>query len=238
MRVIVDSTSRRQGIGTALYQQGLAFVREQGAMQVLSDVRSSCAECLLFALRHGFSIERYTIFSKLYLAKFDETPFSGVIEAVESSGISLRSLADLGNTLENQQRVYEMNRRFNADDPAHATWGFEDFETFRKRIFEASEYRADGQIIALDGEHWVGMASANYNKHDNSLYNRFTGVEQAYRGRRIALALKLFVIRYAQKNGITSIFTNNDSENAPMLAINNKLGYHYEAGVYRLRQSL
>jgi hypothetical protein len=39
----------------------------------------------------------------------------------------------------------------------------------------------------------------------------------------------------AKKEGMSTIRTNNDSENAPMLAVNGKLGYIPEPGFYTLR---
>ena len=40
-----------------------------------------------------------------------------------------------------------------------------------------------------------------------------------------ALAVKLASIHWAAEHGITSMVTMNDDENAPMLAINQRLGY-------------
>jgi len=59
-------------------------------------------------------------------------------------------------------------------------------------------------------------------------------VDPAWRGRGIALALKLLAIACARRYGVTYISTNNDSENAPMLAINRTLGYQPEPGYYRM----
>jgi GNAT superfamily N-acetyltransferase len=61
-----------------------------------------------------------------------------------------------------------------------------------------------------------------------------TGVLREYRGRDIALALKLRAIQVARAREMRTMWTNNDSENAPMLAINRKLGYQPEPGVIRL----
>jgi hypothetical protein len=41
----------------------------------------------------------------------------------------------------------------------------------------------------------------------------------------LALAVKLASIEWAARNGIVQLATRNDEENAPMLAINRKLGY-------------
>jgi GNAT superfamily N-acetyltransferase len=56
-----------------------------------------------------------------------------------------------------------------------------------------------------------------------------------FRGHGLAQALKLQTILLAKKEGMRYIRTNNDSNNAPMLAINRKLGYQPEPGAYRIR---
>ena len=56
--------------------------------------------------------------------------------------------------------------------------------------------------------------------------------------RKIALALKLLSIRAALRWGADYIRTNNDSQNAPMLAINRKLGYVPQPGGYRMVKAL
>lgn len=82
------------------------------------------------------------------------------------------------------------------------------------------------------------MTAAGYFPTNNYMYNMMTGVEPSYRGRHIALALKLLVIECARSYGAAYMRTNNDSENAPMLAVNHKLGYQLQPGRYLLTQSL
>jgi RimJ/RimL family protein N-acetyltransferase len=53
----------------------------------------------------------------------------------------------------------------------------------------------------------------------------FTATGREYRGRGLALAVKLASTRWAAENGITQLVTTNDETNAPMLAINRRLGY-------------
>ena len=52
-----------------------------------------------------------------------------------------------------------------------------------------------------------------------------TAVVRAWRGRGLALALKHATIGWAIANGLTELVTGNDVDNAPMRAINAKLGY-------------
>ncbi|MGH2497338.1 MAG: GNAT family N-acetyltransferase [Ktedonobacteraceae bacterium] len=237
-RVIVDVAHRHLGIGALLLEDAIAFIQAQNATHIESEVWDDCALCLQFAEKRGFSIERHTFESRLDLNTFDESQFKGTIEAVEASGIRFFTLADLGNTLEAQQKLYEINRLCAADNPSNEGWSFPPFEAFRKHVFEASWFRADGQIIAADGDNWIGIAAVGYYERTNSTHNAFTGVDRAYRGRKIALALKLLAIQCARRYGASSIMTDNDSLNAPMLAINRKLGYQQEPGIYRLLYAL
>jgi RimJ/RimL family protein N-acetyltransferase len=112
------------------------------------------------------------------------------------------------------------------------------FEAFLTEVCESPRYRPEAQQLAADGEQWVGCAETEYVADGNFLYNGITGVLPAYRGRRIALALKLLAIRAACDMGARYLRTNNDSENAPMLAINRKLGYQQEPGYLRMRAVL
>lgn len=51
-------------------------------------------------------------------------------------------------------------------------------------------------------------------------------------------ALKLLAIRCARRYGAVYIRTHNDSENAPILAINRKLGYQPQPGLYQYALTL
>lgn len=53
----------------------------------------------------------------------------------------------------------------------------------------------------------------------------FTAVRRDYRGRGIALALKLCTIAYAGAQGLSGIRTDNDSTNLAMWHINERLGF-------------
>ncbi len=77
-----------------------------------------------------------------------------------------------------------------------------------------------------------------YYPHTQAMYNQFTGVDRAYRGQRIGLALKLLAIRCARQHNVAYLWTHNDSKNAHMLAINQKLGYEPRPGKYRMSRNL
>jgi RimJ/RimL family protein N-acetyltransferase len=63
-------------------------------------------------------------------------------------------------------------------------------------------------------------------------------VLRSHRGRKIAQALKVLAARYARQAGVRRISTHNDSLNAPILRINQKMGYQPQPGKYLLKSIL
>jgi GNAT superfamily N-acetyltransferase len=233
LRVLVDPGMRRRGIGATLYRALLEFTGEQKGSTLAGVVRDDSPDSLRFAEQRGFRIDRHVFGSTLDPAAFDESRFAGTVDAVQAAGIRFFSFADLEGTLEQQRALYDLNTLTALDVPGSEPDGIRPFEQFRKEVFDAFWFRPDGQIIAADGDRWVGLAALG-EIAPGVMYNMMTGVVREYRGRKIALALKLLGIAFARRRGATLIRTNNDSLNQPMLAINRKLGYQPGSGWYRL----
>ena len=56
-------------------------------------------------------------------------------------------------------------------------------------------------------------------------WHDMTAVRRAWRGRGIARVLKEATIAWAIDHGLTALETGNDVDNAPMRAVNARLGY-------------
>lgn len=231
IEVVVDTAWRRRGVGALLWEALAQRLTEEGATQVEIQIRDTDLDSERFAQARGFTRERHHFESTLDVASFDETPFAGHIARLEAQGARFFSLADLGDTEEARRGDYEINRRTALDIPGRPQT-FAPFEEWRRFVCEAVWYRPEGQIIAAWGGVWVGLAAVGHYPENNSMYNMMTGVDRAYRGRGLALALKSHTIRLARRYGVAIIRTHNDSENAPMLAINRKLGYQPEPGLF------
>jgi GNAT superfamily N-acetyltransferase len=233
LSVNVDPDHRRQGAGTQMYEDALAFAKAHGAQSLTSEVSDSDPAGLRFMEKLGFRVRKHTFSSRLDVATFDETPFKNWIEQVVMTGIRFSTLAAEGNTREAQWKLYTLNRAAALDNPSSdGEDPLPDFEVFYHQVLNADWFRPDGQILAIDGEQYVGLGAVSLS--ENSAYAAFTGVDRAYRGRGIAHALKLLTIRYAREHGAAALYTDNDSANAPMLAINRKFGFVPEAGMYLL----
>jgi GNAT superfamily N-acetyltransferase len=233
IRIIVRPEARGQGIGTRLYDALHPFAREQGAGALRATVRDNEPACLRFAEQRGFVTERHVFESVLDVPAFDGRPFAGAAEAVEAQGIRFFSFADLPGTVEDRRKLYELNVTVGRDVPGHDPEEQWTFEQFQKEVFESYWFRPDGQLIAADGDRWIGM-SAIGETAPGAMYNQITGVLKEYRGRNIALALKLLGMEFCRRHGAKTVRTHNASTNQPMLAINRKLGYRPEVGLLKL----
>lgn len=240
--VAVKPAYRRQGYGSLLYNDGLAFALANNATSLDAEARETCPEGMAFAKKRGFAVDRHMYESKIDLANFSTTPYDGLAEKLEAKGYRFFSLADAGDTLEARRKLYEVNKACVADDPANADDSFTPFEEFSKMFDTSSWFRPEGQLLAsiineAGEDEYVGLSAVGYYEISNSMYNMMTGVMPHHRGQKLAQVLKLQSIQFAKAFGADYILTHNDSENDPMLAINRKLGYVPQPGVYRLIKS-
>ncbi|MFN8475265.1 MAG: GNAT family N-acetyltransferase [Anaerolineae bacterium] len=231
---VVDPGWRGQGIGRRLFSDALSVAQARGALEIETSVRDNDPASMAFAERRGYKVARHTFESSLDLTTFDETPFVAALDCASAQGIRFFSLADMPEVTEAEERkLYEINRAAALDNPGNEG-AFPPFEQFCKYVFQAAWYRADGQLLAADGDRWVGLAAVAFYPDQDYAYNAFTGVARDYRGRGLAQALKLLAIRRAITDGAHYIRTDNDSRNGPMLAVNRKLGYQPQPGTYTL----
>jgi DNA-binding transcriptional MerR regulator len=230
--VIVASDHHGQGIGSALWDTLVKDLREQRATRLVSDVLDNDPKSLAFAEHRGFAIDQHFFNYELNLTTFDETPYLARISALEAQGIRFCALADFPDTPETRHKLYDLNISYVLDNTnARAPWTYPGFEEF---VIQAPWFRREGQLLAVDGDQWIGMAPVSLFPETHSAYNLHTGVLPAYRGRKVATSLKVLAARYARQNGANSILTDSNLRNAPILAINRKMGYKPQPGKYTL----
>jgi RimJ/RimL family protein N-acetyltransferase len=77
----------------------------------------------------------------------------------------------------------------------------------------------------LEGDDVVSFAWLELDREGGRGHHELTGTLRAYRGRGLATLAKVAAVRWCAANGIRELLTANDVDNAPMLAINERLGY-------------
>ena len=80
-------------------------------------------------------------------------------------------------------------------------------------------------VVALADGAVVGTSFLYTDRETGRAMNAGTGVVREFRGRGLGLLMKQHSLSLAAAAGITKVITQNDETNAPMLAINAKLGY-------------
>lgn len=229
--LLVHQQACGRGLGRLLADELLAFTEQHGATRLRAHLRDDDPASLAFAQTRGFSVTFQSFASRLDLTAFDETPFLPTLEHARAGGIRFTTLAQEGLTEQNKRALYELNRATGLDVP-DSDGTFLPFENFDAQVFQASWFDPSGQLLAVDGERYVGLGALGVNAVDGVGSNAFTGVDRTYRGRGLATTLKLLVIREARRRGVTVIETGNNSLNAPILAVNHKLGYQPLPGWY------
>jgi GNAT superfamily N-acetyltransferase len=227
--VCSDPACRGRGIASGLLASLESFARENGGKRLHASVRDHMPACHDWATRRGYEPERHLFESVLHLNSFDGARFAPVLNDVQASGIRFFTLAEQpGETTERD--AYAVYAAFRYDIPGWSDRPTPTFEQWRET--NGMVKHPELTIFAADGDRIVGMTMMRANPDTGGVYTWMTGVDAAYRGRQIALALKLRGIAAARAIGASYMRTNNDSENAAMLSINRKLGYVPEPGYY------
>lgn len=149
-------------------------------------------------------------------------------ERMRLAGISLTTL-ERWDEPDRYQMLHELNELTRQDIPHTQPILAQTLEDFMVRVASPST-PPDRWWLALDGSAPVAMSYLSYPPVRGVVWTAFTGTHPAYRGRGIARAVKLQSLAQAVELGLPEVRTDNDSENAPMLHINETLGYTTQPG--------
>ncbi|MFN3420396.1 MAG: GNAT family N-acetyltransferase [Armatimonadota bacterium] len=239
MQILVHPNFRRQGVGSALYEQLMADLKNLNAVSVHSNVREEQKEAITFLHKRGFKeVQRYWELW-LDLNEVDLTKFSTIFEEVRRQGVTIVALAEeWQSNLNCLRKLYELQRAIGEENPVFGHFASATFEEFAKWM-ERPTLLPDAFFIAKKGDKYIGISNLALTRarEPNCLYQEQTGVLAKYRRRKIATALKIATIEYAQENGFRYIVTHNTSDSKSMLALNEKLGFKRRIGIVRMERS-
>ena len=143
--------------------------------------------------------------------------------ATSDEGIELTTL-EAWHDPDALRKLYELDAVTRQDIPTSLPIFHEAFEDFVRRT-SAPDRRADRLWIALDGDRPVAFSYLKFPPVRGTVWTGYTCSHPRYRGRGLARAIKLQSLAQAVRLGVPAVRTDNDSENAPMLHINERLGY-------------
>ena len=160
---------------------------------------------------------------ELDVASFESERFQTDVQRVTTSGIALTSLKEVGNTTDNQYRLYELNAECSADIPGRGD--FHSWDEYQRIRLEARSFDPAGVMLALDGEQWIGMSGLSHRRDVEYGFAEMTGTVRSHRGRGIATALKVRGIAFARDLNLSSIRTVHHPGNDAMIRLNRRLGF-------------
>ncbi len=254
--VVVAPEARGRGTGSAL----LASVEDWIGGQAVRDrdgLAAPAARCelvafapgddgdsLAWAQNRGYRLDLERSEAVLDLKSWDDEAFLGHLDQVQGAGaedgVKLTVLlTEEPLPLGLLRGVYAVEADASQDEPGF-DGGIPSWEEW------LDEFRRSGstKVLALamggeDGKRVVGVSQVSMPAVPGAgAHTNFTGVRRDYRGRGIALALKVLTIEAVRARGIETMTANNDSANLPMLAVNRRLGYRILPGPRRLKKDL
>jgi RimJ/RimL family protein N-acetyltransferase len=183
-------------------------------------------EMLEALARVGFERDRVERFWELDLAEHGLRLIREAGEArsrMAAEGINLSTIAGWPDP-DAMAKVFALDGPTRHDVPTTFPILPETLEDFMRRAV-GPDRRHDRWWIALAGDRPVAMSYLRFPPVRGSVWTGYTCCDREYRGRGIARAVKLQSLAQAAEQGVPLVYTDNDSENAPMLHINEKLGY-------------
>ena len=210
---------RRRGAGSAILTELAAVARAAGKPMLMGRTTADRVDAIEFLEHRGFREHERM---KVVRLEIDATvPPVGE----PPPGVRITSLqADPGLV----EGVYAVALEALPDIPADGPMAPGTLEEFRARDVDRSSIPPGGFAVALDDATGLPIGYANLMLvpgNPGVAWHGMTAVARAWRGRGVATALKRATIAWAAEHGIKAVETANDTSNAPMRAVNQRLGY-------------
>lgn len=215
--------ARRRGVGTRLADLVERSLAEAGHGEAVA--WSDGDEGEEFALARGYRTVRSKPVSVLRIdssrvAAHAAPSTASTAESVPDS-VQLVPLVELDGRL---RELHALAVAAYADVPDGARDASQSFEEWLRDDLGIPELDYLGSVVAVVDDRLAALSFVTTDGAGRA-ENEFTGTHPDFRRRGLARLVKQATIDWCRANGISELWTGNDSENAPMLALNRSLGY-------------
>ncbi|MGW0815286.1 N-acetyltransferase family protein [Streptomyces viridiviolaceus] len=215
LNIYVHPDRVRRGAGGLLVRTAEEYLAAEGATKLFAWVLDEPAN-RAFAEGRGYERRRSAHFLRLDLA-------NGALPPLPSppAGVELRTAADYAD---DPRPLFRLDAETMADEPGDVETEFTDYEAWLAETWRHPLLNHDLTTVAVVDGRPVAFSSA-FTDGRERYSTAMTGTARAYRGRGLARLVKTASLHRARAAGYMEAFTGNDTGNAPMLAINKRLGY-------------
>ncbi|HEY3559293.1 MAG TPA: GNAT family N-acetyltransferase [Kribbella sp.] len=209
LRVMVAPGHRRRGIGTQLLEATHASLRDGGATtaRVFADPSS-----VDWAARFGYRQTRQVHYAGIDPRKATEQP-----EA--PTGVELVPLTDV-----EPEALYAADVVAQRTKPGDAKISARPYDEWLAAVWQSADTVLDLSVAAMYREEIVAF-TLGLGDH-TMIWSKMTSTMPEYRGRGLAKLVKSAALHRAADAGVRGAYTANYDGNAPMIAVNEWLGYH------------
>jgi GNAT superfamily N-acetyltransferase len=220
---------RRKGLGRALLDRCVAAARTHGSEVLAAGVEEGDVAGEAFAARYGLR----EVLRELEISRPVQP---GEPEPEPPEGIEL---VELSTRLDLLPAVYALACETLPEMPLHAPLEMPSYERWVEEEATGPDVLSGGTLVALDAGKVVGFSGLVRRAADPHLAEHgLTSVAAGHRNRGIATALKRAQIAWASRSGYRELMTSTQAENAPMRAVNDKLGYEPRPAWIRVEGAL
>jgi GNAT superfamily N-acetyltransferase len=217
-RLAVLPSEQGRGIGGAVLRELARVAAERGKTDLLFTVMEGDRHSQAFLERRGYEVVARDQESELLIAE------SGVEAVDPPPGIRITTL---GAEPELRRGLYAVALHAIADTPSAEPSPAPDYEHWCAMELDRPVLPPDGQFAAVDDHgQVVGYALLSLSSSQlDTAWHAMTATAREARGRGVASALKRATVLYARERGLRRLRTENEERNAPMLRINQRMGY-------------
>jgi GNAT superfamily N-acetyltransferase len=231
VEVYLDPAHLGSDLPLALWEWAAADALADGAMVLEAQVVEDEPEMIEALERAGFERDRTERVWELDLASHGARLVAEAQSArakAQGEGVEMHTLAEWRDpdALTKLHALAELTRR---DIPTTYPVPPQSFEDFVERMNTPGR-RQDRLWIASDNGKPVALSFLRFPPVRGQVWTGYTCTHPDYRGRGLARGIKLQTLAQAAELGVPTVLTDNDSENAPMLHINETLGYDARRG--------
>lgn len=217
---------RNRGIGAALYDHLMSALEQLEPEILRTDILANQIQSYPFVEKRGFKEVWRETPVHLDLPGYDLKPYRDCKAKLNADNISIKTLAELKDLPDFEQRLFELYREAARYVPCE----FDEldigpFDDWLNWCLNHPTTVPDAFFVAVQNDCFIALHETGIYANQPVLMGGLLGTLPEFRGRGIALALMIRAIQYGKDHGLDTFKTCTAVTNAPMQKLFNKMGF-------------